>query len=177
LDNKLYIFSGLPGTGKSTLAKAIAKDMGATYFRLDTIEQALRDVCNIKVQGEGYRLTYRIAKENLTLGNNVVIDCVNPWEMTRKEWESVALQSNVEYVNIEIKGTDKHEHRRRSEQRENDIDGFELPKWEEIEARKYEEWHEKRIEIETNGKSVEECIAELKMKIMNRTQCLTNAST
>ncbi|HQV68486.1 MAG TPA: AAA family ATPase [Thermoflexales bacterium] len=166
MKNKLYIFSGLPGTGKTTLAKAIAKDMGATYFRIDTIEQALRDVCKINVEGEGYRLTYWIAEDNLRLGNNVVIDCVNPVELTRKEWEGVAIQSNVEFVNIEIKCSDKREHRKRSEQRENDIAGFELPKWEDIEARGYEEWNEERIEIETSGKSVEECVEELKTEII-----------
>jgi len=37
----LYIFSGLPGTGKSTLAKIIARKLNAVYIRIDTIEQGL----------------------------------------------------------------------------------------------------------------------------------------
>lgn len=39
----LYIFSGLPGTGKSTLAQYLAKTLGAVYLRIDTIEQAMKD--------------------------------------------------------------------------------------------------------------------------------------
>ena len=37
----LYIFSGLPRVDKSTLASALAKHIGATYLRLDVIEQGL----------------------------------------------------------------------------------------------------------------------------------------
>jgi predicted kinase len=35
------IFSGLPATGKSTLARRLAVDFGAVYLRLDTLEQPI----------------------------------------------------------------------------------------------------------------------------------------
>lgn len=35
----LFIMSGLPASGKSTLSKLIAKEYKASYFRIDTIEQ------------------------------------------------------------------------------------------------------------------------------------------
>jgi predicted kinase len=37
----LIIFGGLPGVGKTTLAKAVAREWEAVYLRVDTIEQAL----------------------------------------------------------------------------------------------------------------------------------------
>ena len=37
----LIIFSGLPGSGKSTIAQALAKQLNALYLRIDTIEQAI----------------------------------------------------------------------------------------------------------------------------------------
>ena len=39
----LIIFSGLPGSGKSTIARALAQQLGAVYLRIDTIEQAIRE--------------------------------------------------------------------------------------------------------------------------------------
>ena len=86
----LYIFSGLPGTGKSTLAKRLARKLGAFYCRIDTIEAALVDLCDWKVEGEGYRLAYRLATDNLKLSLDVVADSCNPIELTRQEWQEVA---------------------------------------------------------------------------------------
>ena len=37
----LIIFGGLPGTGKTTIAKQLAKTVEAVYLRVDTIEQSL----------------------------------------------------------------------------------------------------------------------------------------
>ena len=98
----LYIFSGLPGSGKSTLAQLVASRLDAVYLRIDTIEQALRDMCSVEVRGEGYRLAYRIASDNLRLGLNVVADSCNPIELTRREWEQVARETEAAYINIEV---------------------------------------------------------------------------
>lgn len=39
----LIIFGGLPGTGKTTLARRLARSLHARHLRVDSIEQALRD--------------------------------------------------------------------------------------------------------------------------------------
>jgi predicted kinase len=38
----LFIFAGLPGVGKSTLARSLAREQEAVFLRIDTIEAALR---------------------------------------------------------------------------------------------------------------------------------------
>jgi predicted kinase len=157
--------SGLPATGKSTLAKLVAKEYNATYLRIDTIEQGLRDLCHFDVQGEGYRLAYRIAADNLQLGQNVVSDSCNPINLTRHEWEEIAEQSGSEFVNIEIVCSDKTEHRRRVEKRENDVKGIVLPTWQEVENREYHPWESDRIRIDTANQSIDASFQELNAKI------------
>lgn len=161
----LFIFSGLPAVGKSALAKRVATDFGAAYLRIDTIEQGLRDLCGITVEGEGYRMAYRIAEDNLRVGRSVVADCCNPVGLTRVEWETVARTCRCAYINIEVVCSDKAEHRRRAEQRTPEIARLRLPRWEEIAGREYHRWQEERIVIDTAGKSIAECRDELARKI------------
>ncbi|EHG21207.1 hypothetical protein HMPREF9332_01836 [Alloprevotella rava F0323] len=161
----LFIFSGLPAVGKSILAKFVVKEFGAVYLRIDTIEQGLKDLCRINVEGEGYRLAYRMAADNLQLGNNVIADCCNPIELTRQEWEGVAVNNNCRFVNIEIICSDKAEHKKRAEQRNTEVANMKLPMWNDIENREYHEWHKSRIVINTAGKTIKQCQAELKEKV------------
>ena len=83
----LYIFAGLPGSGKTTLSQGLASRLGAAHLRIDTIEQVLRDLYSLEVQGEGYRLAYRVAGDILRSGVSVAADSCNPIELTRREWE------------------------------------------------------------------------------------------
>lgn len=159
---KLYIFSGLPGTGKTTLARLLARRTGSVFLRIDTVEQGIRELCSFDVQGEGYRLSYRIAKDNLLNGLSVVADSCNPIQLTRREWNAVAIESGVDFVNVELVCSDMDEHRKRVETRKADIANFKLPSWHEVENRHYEEWEElERITIDTAGKSVDESFGEL----------------
>jgi predicted kinase len=149
----LFIFSGLPGTGKTMLSQRLAQCVKAVHLRIDSIEQGLRDVCNFNVEGEGYRLAYRIAGDNLKLGLDVVADSCNPIELTRREWEQVAHDSDADFVNIEVVCSDVHEHRRRIETRILDIAGLKLPTWEEVQQREYHAWSQERIIIDTAGRT------------------------
>jgi predicted kinase len=154
----LFIFSGLPASGKTTLSKLLAKSRGAVYLRVDTVEQALRDF-SFAVQEEGYGLCYRIALDNLKLGLSVVADSCNPIELTRRAWEQVATTGNANFLNFEIICSDKSEHKRRAETRTTDVENFKLPTWEEIESHEYHEWpheHERTV-IDTAARTDSEC--------------------
>ncbi len=162
----LYIFSGLPGTGKTTLSQKLAQHTSAVHLRIDTIEQALRDLCSVKVVGEGYRLAYRIASDNLNLGISVVADSCNPINLTRKEWEEIARNSHSGFTNIEIICSNKEEHKKRVENRKTTIPNLELPTWNDVKSREYISWEAgNRIVVDTALKTVDESFGNLLLNL------------
>lgn len=157
----LYIFSGLPASGKSTLAKLLAAKTRSFYLRIDTIEQGLRDLCSFKVEGEGYRLSYRIIRDNLELGIHCISDSCNPIELTRREWQEVAASAGAKFINIEVSCSDSCEHELRANSRHNEVENLKHPTWQQVQNRHYETWQADVIKIDTAGKSIEMSFAEL----------------
>ena len=165
----IYIFSGRPGSGKTTLAQLLARRIGAAHLQIDTIEQALRDLCSVDVQGEGYRLAYRVASDILNAGVSVVADSCNPIELTRREWEQVARHADARYVNIEVVCSDPRKHREREETRATTIPGLRLPTWHEVETREHHDWTVERVVVDTSRRPEGECIDELLSKLSGKT--------
>jgi predicted kinase len=153
----LIVVSGLPGTGKTTIARKLANELAAVYLRIDSIEQSIRSAGR-PVEGEGYSVAYAVAEDNLRLGRIVVADCVNPWPLTRGEWRAVADRTGVPALDVEIVCSDEVEHRRRVETRATDIVGQRLPTRQEVVEREYRPWDGERIVIDAARMSVEQSV-------------------
>ena len=63
----LIILSGLPGTGKTTIAGEVARVMMGVRLRLDAIEAPMF-AAGWQVEGVGYEVAHAIAEDNLRLG-------------------------------------------------------------------------------------------------------------
>jgi predicted kinase len=53
----LIVFAGLPGTGKSSVARKLTGKLDAVWLRIDSIEQAIRDSAVLpgSIDDVGYR--------------------------------------------------------------------------------------------------------------------------
>jgi predicted kinase len=168
----LIILGGLPGVGKTTIARELARQIGAVYVRIDSIEQAISEsgALSQPVNDAGYRIGYAIAEENLRLGRTVIADSVNPIALTRDAWVSVATRVHVRSIDIEVTCSDATEHRRRVETRKGDIPGLRPLSWEEVVTRDYQAWDRERIQVDTAGRSVEQIVKMLRDELVRQTE-------
>lgn len=163
----LIVLSGLPGTGKTTIGKALAARRSGTYVRVDEIEHALTYRANLghDIGPAGYLVAFAVASSNLTVGNLVIADSVNPVLESRRGWHAAADAAGSLILDVEMICSDEAEHRRRVETRVPDIAGFELPTWQRIKAREYVPWTEPRLLVDTSLLSPGDAVAEIEARI------------
>ena len=96
----LICFSGLPGVGKTTIAKLLASILKTPYLRIDTIEQAILK-SSIKpndIGDAGYQVAYSIAKDNLASKQSIISDSVNPYMTIRDRWLTIVQETKARII-------------------------------------------------------------------------------
>jgi predicted kinase len=152
----LIIFGGLPGAGKTTMARELARQICAVLLRIDSIEQATRafGVVSQPLNDLGYRVAHAVAQDNLRIGRTVIADSVIPLQLARDAWVAVANTLQISFVEIEIICSDPDEHRHRIETRIVDIPGLRPATWEDVTSREYHPWNREHLVIDTAGRAV-----------------------
>jgi predicted kinase len=104
----LVVFAGLPGSGKSVLARGVADAIGATYLRIDTIEAAIvATLMPFQDNPVGYVVAERVA----------VADAVNGVAPPRARWVTLAAETGAALRFVDVRCSDAAEHRRRGRTR------------------------------------------------------------
>lgn len=156
----LIVLSGLPGAGKTTIARELAQQLKAMHVRIDSIEQAIKNSGLIMepMNDTGYRVGHAIAEDNLRAGLTVIADSVNPIQITRDRWLAAARDTEQKALEIEIKCSDPVEHQRRVEARKADLAGHRLPAWHEVTAIVYQPWNREHLVIDTAKQSLKQAV-------------------
>jgi predicted kinase len=129
-DPLLVVFAGAPGVGKSTLARALARELRAAYLDKDTIKTAAVELGRaLKVENAmqfagalSYTLLIPLARDNLTVGTHVIIDSPAGYRTFQDAIEQLVRSVKVNFKLIECITTDEALLRERIERR-----GLELP--------------------------------------------------
>lgn len=164
----MIVLSGLPGTGKTTIGKALAAKRSAAYVRVDEIEHALKHHGGLEddIGPAGYGVAFAVALSNLKIGNLVVADSVNPVRESRQGWRNVArVVDGAGLLEVEVICSDRHEHRRRVQEREPDIAGFTLPSWASVVSHDYVSWTEPRLVVDTARVSVADAVLTIEKQL------------
>jgi predicted kinase len=157
----MIVMSGLPGTGKSTIAMAVARSRRLPVLSVDPIESSIVRAgvtASFETGLAAYLIVETIADACLTSGLDPVIDAVISMDVARDMWRKLAHQYNAELRIIECVLADEIlQERLNTRQRDFAIDE---PSWSDVERRRREwsPWPEPHLtldaahEVEVNVK-------------------------
>ncbi len=146
--------AGLPCAGKSAVAEKIATELRCALLSVDPIEAAMWRAGISRDQPTGlaaYVVPEDLAREQLKIGSDVVVDTVNDVEAARMQWKQLASDCNKPLAFIEVFCSDEVEHQRRLATRQRRIKGFFEPSWNRVAARRsgFDDWDDNRARVDS----------------------------
>lgn len=99
----LLVFSGLPATGKTTLAKKVARKINAEVLRTDAIrKEIIREPKYTEEEKElVYREMFSRAEKLISSGKNVILDANFYRQSQRDETRKIAGRTGTKFFLIE----------------------------------------------------------------------------
>jgi predicted kinase len=165
----LIVMAGLPGSGQSTVAVGVARQLQCAMVSVDPIEAAMWRSGISRAQPTGlaaYVVAEAIAEQQLRFGHDVIVDAVNDVQPARQQWRDLAGRFGEAPIFVEVFCSDPVEHRRRLETRQRDLPGLLEPHWDSLAERKthFDEWTGARLKVDSMcglESSIERVIAEV----------------
>ena len=136
-------FSGLPGSGKTTLARKLTSHLQIPVFSKDRIERVLKaDGLTDGGSITSYHLLLDMADEQLSMGVSVILDAVFPLAGFRHRVREIAQQHDADLFVIHTFCSDEQTYQERMTNRVTYHPGWTPKGWEEVLRLRemYESW-------------------------------------
>lgn len=150
----LVALSGVPGTGKSTVADAVAALTGAVRLSVDDVEEALLGAGLAPGWETGvaaYEAVRAAATQNLRAGLGVVVDAVNDSAPARETWRRAAADAGAWLFCVLLTPPAPTSHQARLAGRSRGLVLVGEPSWEQVVSRMhgYEPWPDVDLELDS----------------------------
>jgi predicted kinase len=134
IPRSLILFSGLPGTGKTTLARQTASYFGVPLFAKDRLQSRLRrQGLAERSTPDGYALILDLADEQLGLGLSTILDAVFPMEGFRRHAAAIARRHQAAFRPVYCFCSDRANWQGRMQSRQQYVPDWTPVGWEEVE--------------------------------------------
>ena len=152
MDSTLILFAGMPGSGKTTLARMVAQKLNLAVFSKDRIQRVLRDH-NLSGEnsGDGYYVILDMADEQLSLGLSVILDATFPLDHFRSVASEIAARYQANFCAIYCYCSDDIVWRQRMHERVQYVPGWTPVGWNEVLRMReyYRPWNDNALVIDS----------------------------
>jgi predicted kinase len=161
---RLIVFSGVPGSGKSTLSDAVGRSLRVPVFAVDWLLGALTPFGGYHLDGQwdiGTELLTTLALRQLALGQSAILDFPGEDVATRARWRSLAQRAGADFKVIVCTCSDPQLHRSRVEGRKRGIPGWHDPgHWGNVQRRlaEFPPWTQDVLTVDT-AQPQDACVA------------------
>ena len=142
---------GYPGTGKSTIARAIAAALHAPLIDRDIIREKAVDIFgNLPEIGRfSYETMFAIVNEQLSLGLSVVVDTPLTYRRTFEQAKALAREFSIPMLVVHCQCSPEVQ-KRRMEGRKGMVSAFQITSWEE-----WEQWKPRFEDYDDGGCAID----------------------
>lgn len=139
--NTLVIFSGLPGTGKSTLANRLARELCWPLLCIDEVVGEVPENAGIPFWDSKVKILLGITEVQLELGLSVIVDSVF-MNMDRNHAQELARKYNTRFRPIYVFVSDDQVWEKRVTSRYDEMNNKDVATWERIQhqGERFREW-------------------------------------
>lgn len=152
MENTLIIFAGMPGSGKTTLARMVAETLRIPVLAKDRVQRVLRDRdLTDPASGEGYYVILDLADDQLSMGVSVMLDATFPLDHFRVVASQVAAKHHARFCAVYCHCSDEAVWRARMEDRVQYIPGWAPVGWEDVLRMReyYQPWGDNALSIDS----------------------------